>query len=233
MANTILRVIGMSRYIASASRDEVGSAGAQRGAQRAKSGRVVQRCGGQDGLLIMDSHAGVVASPSSWPQQGRAEAAEAVAALFQQHHLDLVRMAAVMLGDVGAAEDVVQDAFEKLQVRWHRLRDPGSALAYARATVLNGCRTALRRSILARKHAAQAGVTAQTGPDAAQAIAEGSELMGALRGLPRRQREVLVLRFYVDLDVAEAAAVLKINPSTVRATTTRALARLAQTIKEG
>jgi RNA polymerase sigma-70 factor (sigma-E family) len=185
----------------------------------------------------MDSHAGTVASPSSsWPRRDQGEAAAAVGALFEEHHLDLVRMAVVMLGDVGAAEDVVQDAFEKLQVRWHRLRDPGSALAYARATVLNGCRTAMRRSIRARRHAARDAVTLAPGADAdtdaAQAIADGSELMAALRGLPRRQREVVVLRFYLDLEVAEAAEVLKINPSTVRATTTRALARLAQTIRE-
>lgn len=153
-------------------------------------------------------------------------------ALFEEHHLELVRMAVVMLGDVGAAEDVAQDAFEKLQVRWHRLRDPGSALAYARSTVLNGCRTAVRRSIRARRHAARDAVTLAPGADAAQTIADGSELIAALRGLPRRQREVVVLRFYLDLEVAEAAQVLKINPSTVRATTTRALARLAQTIKE-
>jgi RNA polymerase sigma-70 factor (sigma-E family) len=194
----------------------------------------VQHWGEQDGLLTMDIHAAAASPSSSWPQRGQGEAAAAVGALFEEHHLELVRMAVVMLGDVGLAEDVVQDAFEKLQVRWHRLRDPGSALAYARATVLNGCRTAVRRSIRARRHAARDAVTLTPGADTdtAQAIADGSELMAALRRLPRRQREVVVLRFYLDLEVAEAAEVLKINPSTVRATTTRALARLAQTIKE-
>ena len=155
-----------------------------------------------------------------------------MAVLFERHHLELVRMAVVLLGDVGAAEDVVQDAFEKLQARWPRLRDPGNGLAYARASVLNGCRNAVRRSVLARRHAARLDGSPSTHPDAAQAVADHSELMAALRGLPRRQREVLVLRYYLDLDVAQAAEVLGIGPSAVRSTATRGLARLAAMIKE-
>jgi RNA polymerase sigma factor (sigma-70 family) len=54
----------------------------------------------------------------------------------------------------------------------------------------------------------------------------------ALRLLPRRQREVLVLRYYLDLDVAEIADVLRISPSAVRATNTRGLAALARALQE-
>lgn len=66
-----------------------------------------------------------------------------MAALFAEHHLALVRLAVVMVGDVATAEDVVQDRFKKLQARWHRLRDTDHGPAYARAAVLNGCRNAL------------------------------------------------------------------------------------------
>lgn len=78
--------------------------------------------------------------PADWPVTVRSDARAAVAVLFAEHHLALVRLAVVMVGDVETAEDVVQDAFEKLQAGWHRLRDEDSSLAYARSTVLNGCR---------------------------------------------------------------------------------------------
>lgn len=58
-------------------------------------------------------------------------------------------------------------------------------------------------------------------------------MAAALRSLPRRQREVLVLRYYLDLDVAEIADTLRISPSGVRATATRGLAALARSLREG
>jgi DNA-directed RNA polymerase specialized sigma24 family protein len=70
----------------------------------------------------------------------------AVTALFREHHLELVRLAVLITGDLATAEDVVQDAFERLHRGWHRLREPGSGLAYARTSVVNGCRMAHRRS---------------------------------------------------------------------------------------
>src|ERR1017187_3152221 len=102
---------------------------------------------------------------------GRAVPAEAsdadwaVTALFREHHLELVRLAMVMVGDLATAEDVVQDAFERVHRRWHRLRDPGSGLAYARSTVLNGCRTVHRRSAVARKHMPRLAGPSAPGPD--------------------------------------------------------------------
>jgi DNA-directed RNA polymerase specialized sigma24 family protein len=103
---------------------------------------------------------------------GRAIPAEAsdadwaVTALFRDHHLELVRLALVMVGDVATAEDVVQDAFEHLHKRWPRLREPGSGLAYARSSVLNGCRSVHRRSAVARKHVARLAGPSGAGPDA-------------------------------------------------------------------
>ena len=66
-------------------------------------------------------------------------------ALYQAHALGLVRLAFIMVGDAGCAEDVVQDAFFGLYRRWDSLADSSSALAYVRSSVLNGCRTVLRR----------------------------------------------------------------------------------------
>ena len=76
--------------------------------------------------------------------------AEAVTTLYQAHALGLIRLAVVMLGDRPAAEDVVQEAFCGLYRRWHSLADTGKALAYVRSSVINGCRTVLRRRLRQR-----------------------------------------------------------------------------------
>jgi RNA polymerase sigma-70 factor (sigma-E family) len=165
----------------------------------------------------------------------RDDAGAAVTALFRDHHLELVRLALLMVGDLATAEDVVQDAFERLHGRWRGLRDPASGLAYARSSVLNGCRSVHRRAAVARKHAARLAQPEDGGPGAADvghAASDRGELAAALHALPRRQREVLVLRFYLDLDAAGIAAVLRISQSAVRSTTSRGLAALARTLGE-
>ncbi len=160
------------------------------------------------------------------------DGATAVTDLFREHHVELVRLALLMTGDLATAEDVVQDAFERLHRGWHGLRQPSSGLAYVRASVLNGCRSVHRRAAVARKHVPQLAESDVGGPDAASAADNRGEMAAALRSLPRRQREVLVLRYYLDLDVAEIADTLRISPSAVRATNTRGLAALAQALGE-
>jgi RNA polymerase sigma-70 factor (sigma-E family) len=153
--------------------------------------------------------------------------------LFREHHLELVRLALIMVGDLATAEDVVQDVFERLHRRWHRLEQPASGLAYARSSVLNACRSVHRRGAVARKHAPLLwAAPAAPGADSTSGLADRSELAQALRALPGRQREVLVLRYYLDLDVAEIAATLRIAPSAVRSNCTRGLAALARILGE-
>jgi RNA polymerase sigma-70 factor (sigma-E family) len=166
------------------------------------------------------------------PDEGspdRASAEAAVTDLFQAHSLGLIRLAYIMLGDRPAAEDVVQEAFCGLYRHWARLSDQAKALPYVRSAVLNGCRTALRR-------APARDVQRGTEPWAASAEAavvsgeERREVMRALRGLPDRQREVLVLRFYLDRSDAEIARDMGINPGTVRSTASRALTALGRSL---
>jgi RNA polymerase sigma-70 factor (sigma-E family) len=159
--------------------------------------------------------------------------ADAVTALYQAHALGLIRLAVVMLGDRAAAEDAVQEAFCGLYRRWHHLTDPGKALGYVRSSVINGCRTALRRQ---RR---QAGLDPSAGDqpgESAEALAlvgeEHRQVLTAIRRLPARQREVLVLRFYLDLDEAEIAASMRISRGTVKSTTSRALAALGRLLGE-
>jgi DNA-directed RNA polymerase specialized sigma24 family protein len=87
--------------------------------------------------------------PARHGSAGSAEATQAVTALYQAHALGLIRLAVVMLGDRAAAEDVVQEAFCGLYRRWHALADTERALGYLRSSVINGCRTALRRREIA------------------------------------------------------------------------------------
>jgi RNA polymerase sigma-70 factor (sigma-E family) len=159
-------------------------------------------------------------------------AAEAgVTALYQAHALGLMRLAHIMLGDRQSAEDVVQEAFCGLYRRWPHLTDTGRALQYLRTSVLNGCRSLQRR---------RTGPCAQlsVGPPAVSAEAavitgeERREVMRALRRLPARQREALVLRYYLDLSGEEIAATMGIGPSSVRSATHRALASLGRMLQE-
>jgi RNA polymerase sigma-70 factor (sigma-E family) len=186
-----------------------------------------------DSAEVLSGRARVPASAkaASGDDAAAAGAAAAVTALFRAHHLELVRLARLMTGDLATAEDIVQDAFEQLHRRWHRLRDEASVLAYARSSVLNGCRSLHRRGAVARRYSPVVA-TAEAQADATADAAEHDAMMAALRALPRRQREVLVLRYYADLDVAEISGTLGISPSAVRSTATRGLAALARAIRE-
>ena len=156
--------------------------------------------------------------------------ADAVTALYRAHALGLIRLAVVMLGDRPAAEDAVQEAFCGLYRRWHSLSDPGKALSYVRSSVINNCRTALRR----RRR--QGGAPGDRPGESAEAMAligeEHRQVLTAIRRLPARQREVLVLRFYLDLNEEEIAASMRISRGTVKSTTSRALAALGRILGE-
>ncbi len=158
-------------------------------------------------------------------------AGAALTSLYRTHALSLTRLAHVMLGDRAAAEDVVQDAFIGLHRNWHKLSDQAKAPQYLRSSVLNGCRTALRRD---RRSNVEADPEATVGSAEATALAseEQRRIMTAVRRLPHRQREALLLRFYLQEPEAEIASLMGIRPSTVRSTTHRALAALGRILGE-
>ncbi len=172
------------------------------------------------------------ADATGWPPPARpliaTGAGEAVTALYQEHALGLIRLAVVMLGDRAAAEDAVQEAFCGLYRRWHHLSDPAKALSYVRSSVINSCRTVRRR----RRQAGLDPLTGDPPGESAEARAligeEHRQVLTAIRRLPSRQREVLVFRFYLDLDEGEIAAAMRISRGTVKSTTSRALAALGR-----
>lgn len=153
---------------------------------------------------------------------------------FRSHRAELVRMAAFILGDRGAAEDVVQDVFVRMHERTGLLN--GDPQRYLRSAVINGCRSALRRSRLIRRHAEQQGRQSVCPPltteEAALLDEDRRRVLSALASLPRRRREVLVLRFYLEMSEAEIADTLGISPGTVKSTASRALAALARQLRE-
>lgn len=158
------------------------------------------------------------------------ESGAAVTALYREHALGLIRLAYVTLGSRVAAEDVVQEAFADLYWRWDHLSDTGKAVAYLRSSVLNGCRNAYR------KEGRPARVTHLPPADSAEAAAllgeRRREVISALRRLPGRQRQALVLRFYLDLSDPEIAEVMGISVNTVRSTLRRGVRALGISLRE-
>jgi RNA polymerase sigma-70 factor (sigma-E family) len=160
--------------------------------------------------------------------------------LYRAHAIGLVRLAVVLLGDQPSAEEVVQEAFLGLYRALPRLRDGQKALPYLRTAVVNQARSALR----ARKRAVRVPWHREGGPrpedcrpvwSAESAVIAGEdrrELLAAVARLPRRAREVLALRYYLDLSENEIAATLGISRGTVSSTLSRGLAALAHELKE-
>ena len=162
-----------------------------------------------------------------------ADPAAAVTALYGQHALGLTRLAVVLTGDAQAAEDIVQEAFCGLHRRWPHLRDPALALPYVRSAVINGCRTEFRRRQSSRRDAAPwPAEWASSAESAALATEERREVLRALARLPARQREALVLRYYLDLSVAETASVMRVSHGTAKSTTARGIAALRRRLAE-
>ncbi|MEV3984067.1 SigE family RNA polymerase sigma factor [Nonomuraea sp. NPDC049758] len=152
--------------------------------------------------------------------------------LFLFHRLALVRLAFLLVGDQETAEDVVQDAFAAVYRRWSALADHEQVLPYLRTAVLNGSRMVLRRRAVIGRFRGQREVPLWSAEAAALLGETRRQVFQAVRDLPRRQREVLVLRFYLELSEAEIAQVMGISRGTVKSTASRALRALAAELEE-
>lgn len=157
------------------------------------------------------------------------DADAAVADLYRAHWTELVRLAVLLTGETGAGEDVVQDAFVALHRRWSRITDHDRAAGYLRRSVVNGCRSVLRHRAVADRQLVQARRSLESPEPAEAAVlreARRDAVLSALATLPRRQREVLVLRYYSDLSEREIAAALGVSRGSVKAHASRAAAAL-------
>jgi RNA polymerase sigma-70 factor (sigma-E family) len=172
--------------------------------------------------------------PARWigPNQVEASAADPdvlpdPAALHREHYRHLTRLAAMLVGDRETAEDIVQDVFAGMQNRWRRLSDPALAERYLRTAVINGSRTALRRRRVAARHQPLPPPPEEGADQSTLARLRDRSVRAAVARLPRRQREVILLRYLEDLSVAETARVLGISGGAVKSSVGRALDSLA------
>lgn len=139
--------------------------------------------------------------------------------LYRLRYAAMVRLAALLLGSDGNAEEVVQDAFIRVGRRWNRVQQP---VAYLRTAVVNASRSQLRRTRVERRYL----------PVSAEAVELGAdEVWDVLAQLPYRQRAALVLRFYEGLRDEDIANALGCRPSTVRSLTHRGLTHLREVIE--
>jgi RNA polymerase sigma-70 factor (sigma-E family) len=150
-----------------------------------------------------------------------------ITALFDRHHTELVRLA-VLLGAAGDAEDIVAEAFCELYKRWARLRDPAAAPAYLRSVVCNLVRMRLRHLQVVRKHAENPPRDVGSAEQEVVVREDHREVVQALLALPDRQRQALVLRYWLDLKESEVAAAMGISAGAVKAHTSRGMAGLTR-----
>src|SRR5688500_6100638 len=117
-----------------------------------------------------------------------------LALVFREHHRSLVRTAYLLLGDTGDAEEAVQEAYFRVERAVQRSSSVEVALPYVRTAVLNVCRSGLRRRVMASRRPGGRAVDVASAEDGVLAGVEGAAVVAALRSLPGRQRECLVLR---------------------------------------
>ena len=160
------------------------------------------------------------------------DADTAVEELYAAHYRRLVRLSVLLVRDVDTAEEVVQDSFVAMHGKWRNLKDPDKGLAYLRQTVVNRSRSVLRH------RGVQARYTPQVMPDHpgadehALASERRTHVLDALRELPDRQREVLALRYYLDLSEAQIADTLGISRGSVKSHASRGVSALRHLLKD-
>ncbi len=157
-----------------------------------------------------------------------------VTSLFRSEGAGLVRLARLFTDDRNAAEDLVQEAFVRLYRSAHRIRDLGRAAPYLRSIVLNLARDHNGRGLMSLRHLE--ALTPDADPEALEdqivRTAGQAGVLAALNRLPNRQRDCLVLRFYLELSEREIAETLAISPNSVKTHCRRGMAALELQLEE-
>ena len=169
---------------------------------------------------IMVADNALVSIPAEW------DADRAVTALYAEHYRSLVRLAVLLVRDMATAEEVVQESFVAMHGGWRRLRDSDKALSYLRQSVVNRSRSVLRHRVVVDRNAPKPAPDMPSAEQGAIALLERSAVVAALRTLPSRQREALVLRYYGDLSEAQIATTMGISRGAVKSHTARAMSAL-------
>ena len=168
--------------------------------------------------------------PSATLAYADVDATAGVTALHHEEYRRLVRLAWLLTRDQGQAEELVKDAFVDLHQRWSRLSDPIGARGYLRMSVVNRSRSSLRHHKVVQKYQPALLVdvvqTEQSAEHGALERLQQQMIISSLNGLPGRQREVLILRYYGQLSEAEIAQTLGISRGAVKSHSSRGLKAL-------
>ena len=149
---------------------------------------------------------------------------EGLTQLYALHYQSLVRLAALLVDDVGGCEEIVQEAYIRVHQRWNRIDEP---VPYLRRTVVNLARSNLRHRQVVRRYPPAPPRDAPGADEGIHAAVARTAIVRALRKLPQRQREAVVLRYYGDLSEADIAAAMGVSPGTVKSSCSRGLDALA------
>jgi RNA polymerase sigma-70 factor (sigma-E family) len=172
------------------------------------------------------------ADTATQPTAARWEADHLLTEIYLGEYRSLVRLAVLLLHDVPTAEEVVQEAFIAMHTGWRRLRDTEKALSYLRQAVVNRSRSVLRHRTVVDKNAPKHVPDEPSAEAGAIALLERSAVVAALRRLPDRQREAIVLRYYADLSEAAIAATMGISRGAVKSHTARGMAALKSVLEQ-
>lgn len=152
--------------------------------------------------------------------------------LYSHRRLELVRLALLLVDDLPTAEDVVQDVFAALYRRYgKRLVGLDNPDAYLRTSVVNTSRSVLRRRRTVRAHIPEREGHAPSAEEPVLLREEHGEVIAALHRLTRRQREVLVLRYWSHLSEAQITDTLGLSCGAVKSTASRALVALRRQLE--
>jgi RNA polymerase sigma factor (sigma-70 family) len=194
------------------------------------------------GALALAAAAAAVADPrghriAQARHERPSDADRMMARLYTAHYRPLVRLAALLVRDIGAAEEVVQDSFIELhKAASHegrrRLSSEEEALSSLRKEVVKRSRSVLRHRVVVDRNAAKPPPDMPSAELGAFALLERSAVLAALRQLPERQRQALVLRFYADMSEAQIADAMGISRKAAKSHTSRAAAALRSMLED-
>lgn len=155
---------------------------------------------------------------------------------YRAHYVELARLGALACGDLAVAEDAVQEVFAGMYRNPPTLRDPGNPVPYLRTAVLNRCRSTMRRRSTGERATMRAVADDEFATEHVERDAVGRSthhaVLAAVRALPDRQRDVILLRHWLGLSEAEIADTLGISRGTVKSAASRARTALTPVLEE-
>ncbi len=159
-------------------------------------------------------------------------AEEAVTQLYTGHYRSLVRLAVLLVRDEPTAEEVVQECFIAMHDGWHRLREEDKALSYLKQAVVNRSKSVLRHRSVVDRNAPKPAPDMPSAEHGAMSLLERSAVITALRGLPDRQRQAVILRYYADMSEAQIADMMGISKGAVKSHTARGMSSLRAVLEQ-